>query len=605
MESKSAMSLPPRELIQLVWSRRMLWLGTTAACGLLAAAYSLVMPRYWEAWQGLVVRQETAGASSSRPGKFADLYEMRTLQETILEVAKSQQVIIATLTAVDPDAPPPTLEDIEEFRKRLKMLPPDGGEFGKSEVFYFLVRAKSRDRAMRLVGELCQQLEIALKDLRTQRAASLIAELEEQLNLTADALADDTQRLMEFETQVGADLGELRMLHSANSGQSDLRLEAVQLETDVRKFRAQVRQGEKLIALLEAAQKDPRELIATPNSLLTTQPALRRLKDGLVDAQLATSRLGGTRSPDHPRVRAAIEAERQIRDDLHDELLTAIRGAEVELQLSRDQLAAIQGRLDNLQSRFTLLAEERAEYSNRVAAVDNRRQTLDRARENLSTAKAAQAAAQSGSLVTRLDKPETGPHPTGPGRTVITGAGAVAGFMLGLGLTFLLASSPATAGAASPLPRRNGHAFTATEAHNDVNLSLAPVAVKAKPRTTSVPAAAKKTESDHTSNGHSAEDGKVQPDASPILSNLFKDMLPDFSSGEFEDPASYELPALTPTPSARPVRAPSRTSREPLPVAAGVLPQPAGVLPETAGASGYSGLSLQDALRAAARQLSN
>src|SRR5262245_12588262 len=124
MESKSATSLSPRELIQLVWSRRKLWLATTAVCGLLAAAYSLVMPRYWEAWQGLVVRQETAGASSSRPGKFADLYEMRTLQETILEVAKSQQVIVATLSAVDRDEPAPTLEDIEEFRKRLKMLPP-------------------------------------------------------------------------------------------------------------------------------------------------------------------------------------------------------------------------------------------------------------------------------------------------------------------------------------------------------------------------------------------------------------------------------------------------------------------------------------------------
>ena len=210
----------------------------------------------------------------------------------------------------------------------------------------------------------------------------------------------------------------------------------MQLEADVRKFRTQVREAEKLLALLQAAQEDPQQLIATPNSLLTSQPALRRLKDGLVDAQLATSQLGGTRSADHPRVRAAIEAEKQIRDDLHGELLTAIRGAEVELQLGRDRLTHGEDGLATLQARLNRLAEQRAEYSNRVAAVENSRLTLDRARQNLSTAKAAQAAAHSGSLVTRLDEPETGPYPAGPGRTVITLAGAVAGLMLGLGLRF-------------------------------------------------------------------------------------------------------------------------------------------------------------------------
>ena len=56
------------------------------------------------------------------------------------------------------------------------MLPPDGGEFGKTEVFYFIVKDPSRERAMYLVGELCRQLDAALKELRAQRAASLIAE---------------------------------------------------------------------------------------------------------------------------------------------------------------------------------------------------------------------------------------------------------------------------------------------------------------------------------------------------------------------------------------------------------------------------------------------
>jgi hypothetical protein len=114
-----------------------------------------------------------------------------------------------------------------------------------------------------------------------------------------------------------------------------------------------------------------------------------------------------------------------------------MQGAEVELSLGRQRVSSTQKRLGDLDARLTRLAQRRGEYSNRVAAVDNSRITLDQARQNLSTAKAAQAAAHSGSLVTRIDQPETGPYPAGPGRTVVAGAGAMGGLMLGLGLVFL------------------------------------------------------------------------------------------------------------------------------------------------------------------------
>jgi succinoglycan biosynthesis transport protein ExoP len=441
MNATTPPSLTPREVVRLLIDRRRLWVVPAVACGFLAAAYSLVMPRYWEASQALVVRQETAGSRGATPGKFADLFEMRTLQETILELAKSQQVVVATIKAVDQKllgaATEPTAEDIETFRQRLKMLPPYGGEFGKTEVFYFCVKDRNRQRAIELVSELCRQLDGGLKQLRSDRAHGLSAELEEQLALASELHAQETQRLMEFESQVGADLGELRMLHSASSGQSDLRQEAVQLEADLRKYETQVRETQQLLSMLRAAEQDPQKLIATPNSLLASQPALRRLKDGLVDAQLATAKLGGTRSAAHPRVKAAVEEEQQIRRDLHRELITAISGAQVDLELGQERVATTQTRLADLHDRLGSLATKRAEYSNRVAAVDNSRITLDRARQNLSTAKAAAAAAHSGSLVTRIDRAETGPYPAGPGRTVITAAGGVGGLMLGLGMVLL------------------------------------------------------------------------------------------------------------------------------------------------------------------------
>ena len=418
-------------------------LAPTIACGALATAYAAVMPRYWQASQGLVVRQEAVGGADRRPGQFADLYEMRTLQETILELAKSRQVVEATLAAVDAtmgaEAPAakPTDEAVDEFRERLKMLPPGGAEFGKTEVFYFHVKDRDRRRAVLLVSELCRQLDSRLQELREERGRSLVAELEQQVLLAEEGHAVVTNSLEEFETSVGSDLGELRLLHSASSGQSDLRLQLVTLEGEARRYQAQARDAGQLLELLTAAQQNPAQLVTVPSSLLGSQPVLRRLKDGLVDAQLATARLRGTRSEDHPRVEAAIEAEARIRRDLRQELAAAIENAAADRALANQRQADVETQLADLQKRLTRLAEERAVYSNRVAAVDDSRETLNRARQKLNSARATAASAHTTSLVTPLDEPETGTHPEGPGRAMVAGAGWIGGFMLGLGVLML------------------------------------------------------------------------------------------------------------------------------------------------------------------------
>lgn len=578
-------SLTPHELVQLLLKKRMLWLVPALAGGLLAAAYSLVTPRYWEASQGLVVRQETAGSRGQTPGKFADLYEMRTLQETILEVAKSQQVIVGTLQAVDQrmgrTAGEPTALEIEELRERMKMLPPHGGEFGKTEVFYFYVKDTSRTRAIELVGELCRQLDIALKSLRTERAQSLVTELQEQAKLAMEMNAEQTSRLAAFEKEVGPDLGELRMLHSASSGQSDLRTEVVQLEADSRKFSTQVREADELLKLLAAAAKDPQKLIATPNSLLTSQPAVRQLKDGLIKAQITTARLQGTRSDEHPQVQAAVEAEKQIREDLHGELLTAIRGAEVERDLAQQRLTANGDRLKEIQGRLAHLAEQRAEYSNRVAAVDNSRATLDQARRNLSVARASEAAAQGASLVTRIGEPETGAHPVGPGRTIITLAGAVGGLMFGLGLVFLSAGAPV--------------------AQHD--RSLVGVRLAEGPRNDASAAARGRTSATHPPVAEPVRQPRYEPEYEPAAAAWDVEARPSAEAWREESTsaglaaASKSLLGGAPAGSAAATAVPP-TRKPSLPIPPGSLPTAGGSLPPLGTLPGGS-VSLQEALQGA------
>ena len=102
MSRSDDFSLNPAELIHLFAPTSSWWAIPAVACAVLAAAYSLVAPREWRATQTLTVRPEAASVSEQRLGKFSDLSEMKVLQETILELAKSQSVVEATLKKVGP-----------------------------------------------------------------------------------------------------------------------------------------------------------------------------------------------------------------------------------------------------------------------------------------------------------------------------------------------------------------------------------------------------------------------------------------------------------------------------------------------------------------------
>jgi uncharacterized protein involved in exopolysaccharide biosynthesis len=304
-----------------------------------------------------------------------------------------------------------------------------------------IVQDPDKASAVRLLNALCDQVERRLGQLRDQQAQSLITELEKQVELSTEAHEKETQRLVEFEGQLGADLGELRTLHSAFSGQSDLRQQLVQLEGEHRQAKMRLQEAEQLLAMLTAADRKPGQLVAMPNSLLDSQPALRRLKDGLIDAQLRTAQLSGSRSADHPYVKSALLAEESIRQNLHGELRIAVQAAEAELKLASERYAVNSEQLNGVELRLGRLAEHRADYSNRIAAVASSRAVLERARGRLSEVRATQAAVHSVSLVSRVDQPETGIHPTGPSRAIVVLTGMLGGLMIGFGC-FLLSVSP-------------------------------------------------------------------------------------------------------------------------------------------------------------------
>ena len=295
----------------------------------------------------------------------------------------------------------------------------------------------NRQEAIALVDALCQQLESRLQDIRNAKAASVLAELEKTYSLARGDLDLATQRLETLEREVGGDLGELRILNESGAGESNLRSGSNKIKEELRQARAGLEGKKELQRLLLAAVRDPHQLMAMPSQLLESQPALRRLKDGLVDSQLHTSQILGKMSESHPLARAAIESERKVRDDLRGELGTALQGLDGELRVSQAQIVSLEGQLAEVQGRMGRLAELRARYGNLVADVKQKSQTVDEAARALADARASRSSAKSTSLLTRLDTPSAGNSPVGPGREAIIAGGVLGGLIFGIGLVAL------------------------------------------------------------------------------------------------------------------------------------------------------------------------
>jgi polysaccharide biosynthesis transport protein len=444
MNSSLDTGLNPVEVARSLRTHVRWWVVPTVVCAGVAAAYSLVASRDWRATQALIVRPEAASVSHEQIGKFSDLSEMKTLQETILELAKSQSVVEATLKEVGPTGwwPSksfPTLADVEAFREQIDMRPPGGAEFGKTEVFYLSVLDTNRDRARALATALCGQLEQRMQRLRDQRAQGMIAELQRTVAMADQDLAAKTKELSAFEAAVGSDLAELRNLNATTGAQSEVSQVLQGIEAERRANDAARRENQQLLKVLQLAQQDPEQLLATPTSLLRSQPAVSRLKDAVVDAQVNSANLLASKSEKHPFVIAAREAETLVRQKLNDEVAVAIKGVEIELAMNADREASLAARGEASRDRVGRLAGARVEYANLIAAVDNHAKLVDAARKNLADARALQAGAKSASVISRIDGVEAGVRPVGASRKTITAAGGFGGLVLGLGFVFLFA----------------------------------------------------------------------------------------------------------------------------------------------------------------------
>lgn len=422
----------------------LVWVVPTILVTALAIGFGFMSPKTWLASQQLVVRNETLGTPDGF-GKFQSYDEMKTVEETIHAVAKNRQLAREVLAEVGPPANYkeknkwPTERDVDSFLGCVSITAPNGAVFGQTEVIQLNVKADSPARSKQLTNLVTDGLAIRLNKLRENRSASLESELSQAVEMAQARLRDSTIKLSEIEQGLGTDLSELRTLDQQFSGGAGI------LQQELGRVREAIRTANRelsSIALhreyLESVRKDPEEIVMVPGSLLIAYPALGRLKNGLVDAELRLAKSLGQYDQTHPKSARIIEEVDQIQRRLREELDIALTESDFDHQKVTQKIDQLQQTYDELETRISRFTVLRVDYNRLVSEVEQRKKDVATASSQLAGIQSTRHSAQHSSIIGKIGEPVVSTDPLGPGTKMLGAGGLVCGLAIGIGLVFLL-----------------------------------------------------------------------------------------------------------------------------------------------------------------------
>ncbi|MDZ4849762.1 MAG: hypothetical protein SGI77_10735 [Pirellulaceae bacterium] len=428
-----------------------LWIGTTFVFGFLGIVYVLLVKQdLWLASQALLVRDEASG-TNVRLGRFDSETQMKAAQETILEVARHNQVVATALKKTGPEVRWfswwgatnwPSKSTVDATAQSLiSMHAPKGAEFGATEVIYLDVKQPTPDRALKFCKALCNALEIRLQQVRKSKADSIVMELTHARDSAREQLRSVTEQLQQFERIAGIELSDLRGMTDMIAGGGNSRIQLDQLKSELRVAEASHQELLDDLKLLEDAIANPSSLIVTPTTIVSTQPGLKRLREGYAEAQLSASQLSGKFTEEHPLLVAARTTQESIHDRLVNELEASQASLNQEISSSQHKIDRLRSTKSDTESKLGNLADKRADYANVISEVKTRTAILEAAERELAEAQAVVESAATISLISWMDAPTVSDSPVGIGKTFILGFSTFAGLLFGLGGVFLLSSN--------------------------------------------------------------------------------------------------------------------------------------------------------------------
>jgi len=244
-----------------------------------------------------------------------------------------------------------------------------------------------------------------------------------------------------MEVQFGSDLGELRNLSETVIGDGANRRELDVVNRELQTAELELEKLQSLYELLEQGLRDP-SLLLVSGEKLSRQQSLQRLKDGLIDAQIARSKLGSQMTDENPKMKAARATENRIRSEMQAETALVMRSTQPVIAVELDRVERLRAKQQNLQRRLDRLAEGRTTYSKLAADVKHRTSLLESAQRVLASAEASRSASLSVNLLAKLGPVSTGDSPNGMPTSMLTVGGGAAGLIFGLGTVFLVAPGP-------------------------------------------------------------------------------------------------------------------------------------------------------------------
>ena len=401
----------------------------------------------WSAKQSLIVRDDLLG-QSFKPGRFESLESMKSAQETILEIARKPQVIRNTLEELGPESKGlfglggrgwPSDEVIETVQGAITFTAPNGAEFGETEVIVLNTKASSRERSRKFIELLLKEIIIKVDEVRSLRLQSMEVELIQARDAAMLALDDSKERLRLMDQTLGPDIAAMNALNDSQSSDISLKRDISQIRSERRQVESELESLRTILAMLNAAQENPEQIVNISGDLSKFQPTLEALKKELIKTQADLAVMVGGMEPLHPRVIHAKNSIDAMQQQIFFELPSSIRGLESDIAIKQKKLQRLNLAIAELGDRLINLGSKRADALTLIADLRKRTEIANNAQSALAEIQGL-SMAKHADLLTRVDEePQVATRPDGIGKKTLVIAGAFGGFMFGMGLVLLAA----------------------------------------------------------------------------------------------------------------------------------------------------------------------
>ncbi len=454
------------EVVRLGWRdhwailvRRRWWLmGPLFVCGLGGFAVARLWPRLYRSEALILVEQQTVPAQYITPNVTTDAQDrLRSMTQQILSRTRLTR-LIEQFNLYPRDRAHMIMDDlVEKMRKEIKIDPGKAGRSGQLTAFTISFAAESPRLAQQITDQLTSILLEQSKAGPGQASEGTTSFLENQLEEARKDLDEKEQRQRQFKMQYLGELPEQEQsnlqilnsletqLHSTSDALTRAQQDRIYLESARNEHVAAPQKtaqssaqasadGGSQTAAADAALSNLREQLTQLEAKYTPQhPDIIRLKDEIaeweslkehVDVPPASAAPSPNSASDQPKGQASIEIESRL------------KGNATEIAGYRKDMADLQHRITDLQSRLSLtpvreqqLSEVDRDYENARASYQS---LLSKKLESELATNLEKR--QQGQQLRVLDAASLPRKASEPNPTLVSISGWLVGLGLGIGL---------------------------------------------------------------------------------------------------------------------------------------------------------------------------